>query len=126
MAVMGSNKPYMIRAVYDWIVDNHCTPYLVVSAEYPGTQVPEHLVREGQITLNVSPSAVKDLHLGNDMIDFKARFSGEPFELLVPVSSVSAIFAKENGQGMGFEVSLPEPPSPLDETTNRPSLKLVK
>lgn len=130
MSDMTSNKPYMIRGVHEWILDNDCTPYLVLLADYPGVEVPQDFVSDGQITLNISPTAVKELELGNEMISFTARFSGVPTTIMGPVAAVVAVFAKENGQGMGFEVELPpepdEPKSPPEAESKRPSLKVVK
>jgi stringent starvation protein B len=133
MSGMTTNKPYMIRAIHEWIVDNECTPYIVFMADYPGVEVPQDFVRDGQITLNIAPSAVKDLELTNDLVHFNARFGGIPTNISGPVDAVMAIFAKENGQGMGFEVEAPtEPPegdkpSVVDDIApKRPSLKVVK
>lgn len=133
MSAMTTNKPYMIRAIHEWILDNDCTPYIVFMAEYPGVHVPQEFVRDGQITLNISPSAVRDLELSNQSVTFNARFGGIPTDIDAPVDAVMAIFAKENGQGMGFEVELPpDPPEDagVDEvekpTPKRPSLKVVK
>lgn len=130
MSDMTSNKPYMIRGVHEWIIDNNCTPYLVLLAGYPGVEVPQDFVRDGQITLNISPTAVKALELGNDVISFTARFGGVPTQIMGPVDAVVAVFAKENGQGMGFEVEPPpepdEPESPPEAANKRPSLKVVK
>lgn len=132
MAVMTTNKPYMIRAIHEWILDNDCTPYIVFMADYPGVSVPQDFVRDGQITLNIAPTAVRDLQLANDSVSFNARFGGVPTDILGPVDAVVAIFAKENGQGMGFEVDVPpEPPEGDDDAPDstppkRPSLKVVK
>ncbi len=134
MAGMTTNKPYMIRAMHEWIVDNDCTPYIVFMADYPGVEVPQDFVRDGQITLNIALSAVRDLKLGNDFIEFNARFGGVPTNIVGPVSAVMAVFAKENGQGMGFEVEKPSTPPPNGDKPvgdssikeKRPSLKVVK
>jgi stringent starvation protein B len=134
MSGMTSNKPYMIRAVHEWILDNDCTPYIVFMADYPGVQVPQDFIRDGQITLNIAPSAVRDLTLGLDAVHVNARFNGMPTDIYGPIGAVVAIFAKENGQGMGFEVDpVPEPPSALDSDkvrtlvpAKRPTLKVVK
>ncbi|WP_370592249.1 ClpXP protease specificity-enhancing factor [Reinekea sp. G2M2-21] len=131
---MTTNKPYLIRALHEWIIDNNCTPYIVFMAEYPGVEVPQEFVRDGQITLNIALSAVKDLELANDTISFNARFSGVPTDISGPVDAVVAIFAKENGQGMGFEVEMPPQPPEGDQKKkpesvareNRPTLKVVK
>jgi stringent starvation protein B len=133
MSGMTSNKPYMIRAVHEWILDNDCTPYIVFMADYPGVQVPQDFIRDGQITLNIAPTAVRDLSLGLDAVHFNARFNGMPTDIYGPIGAVVAIFAKENGQGMGFEVDTPPVP-PIggdtdkgpDTPPKRPSLKVVK
>ncbi len=132
MESMTSNKPYMIRATHEWILDNNCTPYVVFMADYPGVQVPIDFIRDGQITLNISPTAIKDLNVTNESVSFNARFGGIPTEIFGPIGSVVAIFAKENGQGMGFDVELPpEPPegsevTDINSQSKRPSLKVVK
>lgn len=131
---MTSSKPYLIRALYEWIVDNDFTPYLMVQADDAGVSVPQQYVnKEGQIVLNIAPRAVMDLALGNDSIEFNARFGGVPTDIYVPCVSVLGIYARENGKGMMFE---PEssPPSPPpkpkggDEKApaGRPSLRVVK
>jgi stringent starvation protein B len=102
MAAMSPNRPYLLRAFYEWIVDNDCTPYLVVDASYPQVKVPQQFVQNGQIVLNVLPSAVSNMLLGNDTITFNARFGGQPFALYIPVKAVLAIYAKENGAGTVF------------------------
>lgn len=128
---MTSNKPYLIRAVYDWIVDNACTPHLLVHTAFPGVQVPaEHVVDE-RIVLNISPKACRGLHMENDRIVFTARFSGQAMQIVIDPRAVLAIYAKENGQGMEFpEEEIPPTPQPPasgpDKKTKKPSLKLVK
>lgn len=100
-----STRPYLIRALYEWCTDNGFTPYLVVRVN-DSVQVPRDYVNNGEIVLNVSYEATSGLQLGNDFIEFKARFGGKPCDLLIPVHRVIAIYARENGQGMAF---------PLDE-----------
>ncbi|MEN0107796.1 ClpXP protease specificity-enhancing factor [Pseudomonas sp. GV071] len=137
---MNSSRPYLIRALYEWIVDNDCTPHLLVNAEYPNVQVPQGFANDGQIVLNVSPSAVRHLHMDNDAVSFEGRFGGVAHTLFIPASAVLAIYARENGQGMVFDLESPvadeepeddpdgdgpsggEPPRP----SGRPSLKVVK
>ncbi len=102
MQKMSPNRPYLLRAFYDWIIDNKCTPYLVVDATYPAVKVPQQFVQNGQIVLNVLPSAVGNLQLGNDLVTFNARFSGQPFALSIPMKAVLAIYARENGAGTVF------------------------
>lgn len=99
---MTANRPYLLRAFYDWIVDNNCTPYLVVDATVPGVKVPTQFIQNGQIVLNILPSAVGNLQLGNDVVTFNARFGGQPFALYIPVQAVLAIYARENGAGTVF------------------------
>ena len=131
MAAMTSNRPYLIRALYDWLVDNGQTPYLLVNAEHSGTVVPRQFVEEGRIILNIDPAAVSHLQLGNEWISFSARFSGVSEDILVPPAAVQGIYAKENGQGMLFpdeeiaEEEGPEEPDP-NRPGGRPSLKVVK
>ena len=99
---MTSNKPYLIRALYDWIVDNHLTPHVLVDASCDDLSVPADYVEDDRIVLNISPSAVRDLDLSNDYINFKARFSGQSMNVYFPSNAVLAIYAKENGRGMIF------------------------
>lgn len=104
-----SRRPYLIQAIYDWAVDNGYTPHVLVAADYPGVTVPRQYVQEGRITLNLSPMAVQSMHLDDDPLWFSARFSGRPFEVVIPSGAVLAIFARENGEGLVFgEV---EPPT---------------
>lgn len=137
---MKSSRPYLVRALYEWIVDNDCTPHLLVNAEFAGVQVPAGFANDGQIVLNVSPTAVRHLHMDNEAVSFEGRFSGVPQSLYIPAAAVLAIYARENGQGMVFdaessmldgdEMDDPEDPgSPEDEPprpSGRPSLKVVK
>nr|WP_237739902.1 ClpXP protease specificity-enhancing factor [Rheinheimera nanhaiensis] len=99
---MTANRPYLLRAFYDWIVDNNCTPYLVVDATVHGVKVPMQFVQNGQIVLNTAPTAVGNLQLGNDAVTFSARFGGQPFALYIPLNAVLAIYARENGAGTVF------------------------
>lgn len=139
---MNSSRPYLVRALYEWIVDNDCTPHVLVNAEYPSVQVPQGFANDGQIVLNVSPSAVRHLHMDNEAISFEGRFGGVPHTLYVPIAAILGIYARENGQGMVFDLEAPmgegeeedmemegeapppdtEPPRP----SGRPSLKVVK
>ncbi|ROR29667.1 ClpXP protease specificity-enhancing factor [Inmirania thermothiophila] len=99
---MTPSRPYLIRALYQWIVDNGLTPHLVVDCTRPGVEVPERYVQDGRIVLNVAPRAVQGLVLGNDEIRFQARFAGAPYAVAAPVAAVMAIYARENGRGMMF------------------------
>lgn len=131
MTKMTSNKPYLIRAIYDWIVDNDLTPYVLVNAEYPTVQVPDEHVNGGRIVLNISPKACRGLHLENDRIVFTARFAGKSVQIFLDPCAVLAIYAKENGRGMEFGEEFddepPPPPKPEDiKKRAKPALKLVK
>lgn len=99
---MTSNQPYLLRAFYDWIVDNDLTPHLVVDASVSGVQVPQEHVKDGQIVLNVSPTACAKLAISNVDVTFEARFGGVARSLVVPCAAVQAIYAKENGAGTLF------------------------
>lgn len=133
MMIMTSNRPYLIRGIYDWIVDNDLTPYLLVNADYPGVEVPQDHVNAGRIILNISPKACRGLHLENDKILFTARFSGIATQICLTPAAVLAIYAKENGRGMEFgeeyDGPTPPPPAPFPpekKIRNKPALKLVK
>ncbi|MFE8072783.1 ClpXP protease specificity-enhancing factor [Marinobacteraceae bacterium S3BR75-40.1] len=135
---MSSSRPYLIRALNEWILDNGATPYVVVDASMPGVQVPRDYVANDQIVLNISPSAVKGLVVRNDAVEFNARFGGVPMQVFVPIRAVLAVYAKENGQGMVFgqEPGNPDPEGPgngPDEGQEsppkgggKPNLKVVK
>ncbi len=113
-----STRPYLIRAMYEWCSDNGFTPYVVVRVD-ASVQVPREYVKDGEIVLNISMDATSALRLGNDYIEFKARFGGQPREIIVPMSHVTAIYARENGQGMAFP-----PPTP-QELASTPSAPLA-
>ncbi len=111
---MTSTRPYLLRAFYDWIVDNHCTPHIVVNAGTKGVEVPLEYVDGGQIVLNIAMSAVQGLRLGDLAVEFQARFGGHVRKIYAPVNAVLAIYAKENGRGMVFaEEEEPLPPAPM-------------
>jgi len=99
---MTSNKPYLIRALNEWILDNQMTPFLLVDANIEGVEVPEQNIRDGKIILNVAPGAVQEITFEDEWIYFSARFSGQAFMINVPINAVLAIYAKENGRGMMF------------------------
>jgi stringent starvation protein B len=103
-----STKPYLLRALYEWCVDNGYTPHLAVKVD-SRSQVPSEYVRNGEITLNVSPSAVHKLQMGNELIEFSARFAGVARQISVPVPCVYALYARETGHGMTFDVDAPKP-----------------
>jgi len=131
---VNSSRPYLLRALYEWIVDNGCTPHIIVDATLSGVDVPEQYVKDGQIVLNLSPSAVIELQLGDDNVSFNGRFGGRPTDVFIPIAAVLGVYARENGQGMAFEAEEdndPEPddggnaPTPL-RRAGKPSLKVVK
>ncbi|PAU75660.1 ClpXP protease specificity-enhancing factor [Halomonas salipaludis] len=99
---MLSSRPYLARALYQWLLDNDQTPYIVVDAEHAGVAVPSQFVQNGQIVLNVAPTAVRDLMMENDAITFSARFGGQPMQVVVPSQALIALYARENGVGMVF------------------------
>jgi stringent starvation protein B len=135
---MTPNRPYLLRGLYDWICDNHLTPYLLVDATGDDLSIPFEFVEDGKIVLNISPSAVRDLDLSNDYINFKARFSGQSMNVYFPANAVLAIYAKENGRGMIFQEEEHElgnkseaAPAPVEdnkelEKTKTPHLRVVK
>ncbi|HET8711865.1 MAG TPA: ClpXP protease specificity-enhancing factor [Spongiibacteraceae bacterium] len=133
---MTSSRPYLTRALYEWIVDNGCTPYVVVNANRDDVQVPRAHVKDGQIVLNIAPAAVVGLKIDNDAIEFNARFGGVAMQIYVPMGAVLGIYARENGQGMIFEPEEPpaNPPPASDQSgsaadnkkPDRPGLKIVK
>jgi stringent starvation protein B len=144
---MTSHRPYLVRALNEWILENDCTPYILVNAFETGVLVPQNFVKDGQIVLNISPVAVQGLMITNEGIEFNGRFGGIPTRVYVPTSAILGIYAKENGQGMIFEIENngngngPRPPEPPPDRKpraapkaapggkgkgGRPSLKIVK
>ncbi len=133
----GSTRPYLIRALYEWCVDNGLTPYLLVHVD-GRTRIPPGYAKDGQIVLNVGAGATRNLTLDNDWIQFSARFGGVSQEIRVPVERVAAIYARENGEGMQFPVEeIPTPqttpvgsgdkgPEPPEPPKGRPNLKIIK
>ena len=133
-----SRRPYLVRAIHDWAVDNGYTPHLLVAADYPGVSVPREFVQEGRITLNISPMAVQNLSLA-DPIWFSARFGGRAQEVLVPSGAVLAVFARENGEGVMFgetepaesagtaaAATAPSEPPEKPRPGGKPHLRVVK
>ncbi|NIP73381.1 MAG: ClpXP protease specificity-enhancing factor [Gammaproteobacteria bacterium] len=127
---MISSRPYLIRAMHEWIVDNGLTPHILVDAECEGVDVPIQYVKDGKIVLNIAPQAVGGLQLGNEAVQFRARFGGVEAPIFVPVRSVLAIYARENGKGMAFGENGGDggdgPPEPSPDRSGRPALKVVK
>ena len=123
-----SNRPYLLRALYEWITDNGLTPHVLVDAEVSGVDVPDHAIQKGKVVLNIAAGATEQLLLDNEMICFRARFSGKPFQISVPMDAVIAIYARENGQGMMFaKDDSPQPPvDGSDAPPSRSHLKVVK
>lgn len=128
---MKQQRPYLLRAIYQWIVDSDEVPYVLVDATTPGVSVPAEHVQDGQIILNVSETATRDLHIGDEFLMCSSRFDGRPFEVCLPMASIKAIYAKESGEGMVFpdetwqpgavESSNEDPPP----KSGGPSLRLV-
>jgi len=129
--MMIGKKPYLLRALHEWIVDNGWTPHLVVDTETNPVSVPEGYAKDGFIVLNISMGAVQGLELGNDMVSFSARFSGKSFSIWFPIESVAGIYARENNEGLQFVVSkvdvdsADEEEAVADAMTSRPSLELA-
>lgn len=140
---MNSSRPYLVRAIYEWLIDNTLTPYIMVDATVSMVRVPKQHVDDGKIVLNIEPQAVANMRMGNEVVEFDARFSGVSHHLFIPVSAIKAIYAFENGRGMVFgdddEDEMggadgdgdddPTPPKPDKLVTGkkgRPPLKIVK
>ena len=130
---MTSTRPYLLRALYEWMVDNDLTPHLLVDASLDHVEVPVQYIENDKITLNITPSAVRDLEIGNDYLSFSARFSGKPENILAPIRAVLAIYAKENGEGMVFtdesefsETEAGQDSASAPKPAGKPSLKIVK
>jgi stringent starvation protein B len=130
---MTSNRPYLLRALYEWILDNGMTPHLLVDTTVQGTVVPQNYIENNRIILNLGPDAVREIVLGNDLITFSARFGEKSCHLTVPVNSVIAIYAKENGKGLVFETEDTQADEQTqdrtDEMSNKPAkphLKVIK
>lgn len=121
-------KPYLIRSVYEWIVDNNLTPHLLVNANTNKGNLPMDYIEDGKIVLNIRPQAIEALSLGNEFIEFNARFSGKPMTITASVNAVMAIYAKENGKGLVFDQENNDghEPPPEQEPPSKPSLRIVK
>lgn len=134
---LSPTRPYLARAIYEWICDNNLTPYLLVDATQPNTRVPEQFIQDGQIVLNIVPHAVHQLHMSNDAITFSARFGGVSRDIYVPLYAVLGIYARENGQGLFFDPSeyeniqtqqddlKSEPEQNEEQPKKKPSLRLL-
>ncbi len=119
-APVPSTRPYLIRALFEWCMDSGFTPYLAVQAD-EGVQVPREFVKNGEIVLNISPDATSGLHIGNEWVEFKARFNGVARDILVPVGHVLAIYARENGQGMAFPAPTPKEDGAVTGRSDHPA-----
>ena len=127
---MTSSKPYLVRALYQWILDNETTPYILVDTSSDQVQIPAGIATDGKVVLNLSPQAIQSLEMNNDYISFSARFSGVAQEIYCPMTSLMAIYARENGEGMMFPAEEAEsegkPAGPDDDKSKGPSLKVIK
>ena len=135
---MNSNRPYLLRALSEWILDNGCTPYILVDVVGDQVAVPEEYVKNGQIILNIRPDAVRNLMLSNEAVSFEARFASVPRQIYAPMENIVAIYAQETGQGMTFAggVVPTDPPSgpatprksssKVDKSSSKGRLKIVK
>ena len=129
---MNSNKPYLLRALNEWIIDNGQTPHIIVDIKADGLEVPDQAIQDGKLVLNIAPQATRNLEMGNESITFQARFAGSPFNIYLPIDAVMAIYAKENGQGMMFAQGkgnaegMEEVEKPTEEPKPGPHLKLIK
>lgn len=132
---MTSSRPYLVRALYEWISDNGCTPHILVDATQPGVQVPQNFVKDGRIVLNIAASATASLLISDTEVTCSARFGGVPISLHVPMPALLGIYARENGRGMMFEPEElpapldpvdPQPEKPVPKGGSRPSLKVIK
>lgn len=128
---MTSTRPYLIRAFYEWILDNLLTPYLLVNAEKEGVEVPTQIVKDGKVIFNISPKAIKNLKITNQIIEFEASFAGNVEFIYLPIKAVEAVYAQENGRGMVFNQMEEEDddagaPPPPPRKAGKPKLSVVK
>ncbi len=127
MTKSASTKPYLVRAIYEWCVAEQFTPYLLVKIDQ-NTLAPRAFIKDGKILLNLSPESIKDLLMGDEAITFTARFNGAPENLYLPISAIEGIYAKENGEGLFFEVKEDQEIDSKEtkKSPNKPKLTLVK
>ena len=126
---MTSSKPYLVRALYEWILDNDNTPYILVDTRSDRVLIPDGIAADGKVVLNLSPAAIHNLEMSNSEVSFSARFNGVAEQIFVPVSSLLAIYARENGEGMMFPADDDEGDGSADDAdkhTRAPSLRVVK
>lgn len=128
-------RPYLLRAFYNWIIDSECTPHLIVNANMPNVDVPHQFVEDNKIVLNIAPRSVMQFSMDDNAVSFNARFSGQPMQVYVPLYAIEGIYARENGAGTifpeepGYQSILNDKPSPTsgdEKAQKRPSLKVVK
>ena len=131
-------RPYLLRAFYDWIIDSECTPHIIVDATQPCVEVPQQFVEDGKIILNIAPRSVMQFSMDNDAVAFNARFSGQPMQVYVPLYAIEGIYARENGAGTIFpeesayqalDKKTAKPvadDTPEAKTAKRPTLTVVK
>ena len=128
---MNSSRPYLINALIDWIADNDCAPFVIVAADVDGVEVPAEYVEGNRIVLNISPRAVRNFGIADGAMTFDSRFGGRPFRVVAPLAAVVAVYAKETGQGMAFEVGTTSlrptgGDTPRRDGETRPTLTLVR
>lgn len=129
---MTSNRPYLLRALCDWILDNAMTPHLMVDATQEGVDVPDQYIDNGKIVLNIHPDAVQDFNISSDHVIFNARFNGKPSHIVIPMNAVMAVYSRENGKGMIFPDETPDDDKTKKEKDNKkgkpgaPHLKIIK
>lgn len=118
---LTSNKPYLLNAIYDWVVDNDATPHVLLFADNPEVLVPQQFVENGKIILNISPTAAKNLIIDKDGLSFSARFGGKPFNIYAPLNAVMALYASETGEGMSFDIE-----AEMEEATSQQGPEAVE
>jgi len=125
---MTPSKPYLIRGLYEWLLDNEVTPYVLVDASAESVMIPKGIATDGKVVLNLAPSAIQGLEMTNEYLSFSARFGGVAQDVYCPMASVLAIYARENGEGMMFQPEESEQASPADKPSKpaKPGLKVVK
>lgn len=123
---MTSSKPYLVRALYEWILDNETTPYILVDTGSDQVLIPAGIASDGKVVLNLAPAAIQNLEMTNEHVSFSARFNGVAEDIYCPMASLLAIYARENGEGMMFPTEDSDPDHPGDSKPDGPTLKVVK
>ena len=131
MKAMTPSKPYLIRALYQWLLDNQMTPYILADSSSDDVQVPSGVANDGKVVLNLAPSAIQNLEMTNDFLSFSARFNGVAQDVYCPMSSILAIYARENGEGMMFSAESGDSDAEAGgsgkaKKPSKPGLKVVK